>query len=309
MQPSMTRETVFVERRHPSVRWSAVLAGAAVSVGLWIFLQVLGMGIGLSAVDTDDAGSLRGAALGTGLWTAIAPILALFAGGLVAGRVSGVRDRVHNGLHGVIVWALALVIGVLALARVLGALSGAVTATGSVAARGATAVVGASGAAVDAGEALGLDADTLLGPVNARLREQGKPAVTADQLEAVAKDVAQRSVATGHLDRALLVDRLASRTALSRRDAEDVATQIEDQVDRVRDRVADAADTAEGAALTAADRTGKAMVWASLALLLGLGASIGGAVAGTYWRQRRRDDDGSPRTTREMWAVEPTRTP
>ena len=39
-------------------------------------------------------------------------------------------------------------------------------------------MVEARGGAIDAGESLGLDAEALLAPVNSRLRQQGKPAVT-----------------------------------------------------------------------------------------------------------------------------------
>src|SRR5438477_10327762 len=83
MRP-IIRETI-VERRQPQMRWSAVFAGAVVSVGLWVLLQMLGTGIGLAVIDTNDPHSLRGIGIGTGIWSVIAPLLALFFGGMVAG--------------------------------------------------------------------------------------------------------------------------------------------------------------------------------------------------------------------------------
>ena len=63
MRP-ITRETIL-DRRQPSLRWTAVLAGAAVAVALWVVLQLIGMGAGLTAVDLDDSGSLRNVGMGT----------------------------------------------------------------------------------------------------------------------------------------------------------------------------------------------------------------------------------------------------
>ena len=95
----ITREAV-VERRQSHVRWSVIFAGTVFSIGLWILLQSLGMGLGLAAVDTDNAGSLRGVGIGTGIWSLIAPLIALFVGGLVVGRMMGVRDRLGAAIHG-----------------------------------------------------------------------------------------------------------------------------------------------------------------------------------------------------------------
>jgi MFS family permease len=107
---SITREA-FPERRQQFLRWSAVLAGAAVSVGLWLLLQMLGAGIGLSSVDAEDPGSLRSAGIGTGIWTVIAPLVALFIGGFVASRISGTISRRFGVLHGLVLWSITAVVG------------------------------------------------------------------------------------------------------------------------------------------------------------------------------------------------------
>jgi hypothetical protein len=111
MQP-ITRETI-VDRRQPAIRWSAIFAGTAVAVGVWILLQVFGMGAGLSAIDTDNAGSLRGVGIGTSVWSLLAPLVAMFIGGWIAGKLAATRDDRIGGLHGVVVWALTSVLGVM----------------------------------------------------------------------------------------------------------------------------------------------------------------------------------------------------
>jgi hypothetical protein len=123
MQP-ITRE--IIDRRHPAVRWSAIFAGTAVAVGLWILLQIFGMGAGLAAVDTDRLGSLRGVSIGTTVWSLLAPLVAMFIGAWIAGKLAGSRDDRVAMLHGVIVWALTSVLGVLACVSLVSALASGV---------------------------------------------------------------------------------------------------------------------------------------------------------------------------------------
>src|SRR5690606_15493372 len=98
MKP-ISRETI-VDRRQPQMRWGAVLAGTALAIGLWVLLHILGVGLGLAVIDTDDAGNLRGIGIGTGIWVLIAPLIAMFLGALLAGFLSGTRDSKVGAMHG-----------------------------------------------------------------------------------------------------------------------------------------------------------------------------------------------------------------
>ena len=69
------------------------LSGFAIAVGGWLLLQMIGMGIGLARVDVDPAGELRGVGIGTSVWTLVAPIIAMFAGGHVGSVALFVRKR------------------------------------------------------------------------------------------------------------------------------------------------------------------------------------------------------------------------
>src|ERR1044071_7963382 len=119
------RETV-IDRRQPFLRWSPIFGGAIFAIGLRTLLQVLGMGVGLTAIDTDDAGSLKGAGIATGIWSIIAPLIAMFFGGLLAGRTSGTRDRKVGAMHGSVMWALALSVGLWAMMSILSSVVGGV---------------------------------------------------------------------------------------------------------------------------------------------------------------------------------------
>lgn len=274
------------------MRWSAVFAGTVLAIGLWILLQVLGMGVGLSAVDTDDAGNLKGIGIGTGVWSLIAPLIALFLGGLLVGRLSGTRDRKVGAMHGSVMWALAMAIGLWAMLSLVSAIASGAARVGTAAAgAGAQVISGAAGAnGSKLMSALGIDAKDLLAPINQRLQSEGKPAITPEQLEATLKAVAQRGVRQGELDREVVVEEVARNTALSRQDAEMVATEIENRYKQASSRVGEAGEAAKEAALTAADRTGKALLFGGLMMLLSLGAALAGSALGVP--RLRRDDIG-----------------
>ncbi|HEY1556787.1 MAG TPA: hypothetical protein VGF94_18255 [Kofleriaceae bacterium] len=117
MRP-ISRETI-IDRKQPLLRWGAVIAGAAVSIALWVLFQLLGMGIGLAAIHVDDAGSLRDLGIGTTAWACVAPMLAMFVGGIIAGRMAGTHERGVGAVHGFVVWALTSLLGIAALVALI----------------------------------------------------------------------------------------------------------------------------------------------------------------------------------------------
>ena len=119
MQP-ITRE--IIDRRQPAIRWSAVFAGAAVACGIWILLQVFGIGAGLAAIGTDHAGRVRSAGIGTTVWSLLAPLLAMYIGGWIAGNLAGTRDGRLGALHGAVVWAITSALGLFIVVSFISAL-------------------------------------------------------------------------------------------------------------------------------------------------------------------------------------------
>ncbi|MBZ5715818.1 hypothetical protein [Nannocystis pusilla] len=274
------------------VCWGSIFAGTLIAVGAWLLLHLLGMGIGLASIQPHHPGSLRSVGIGAGVWTMIAPLLALFVGGLAAGKLAGPLDKAGGAIHGAVVWALATVASITLLWMALTAvLSGAVAAGSSV----ASATAGGAAAAVSAGatgeigemgfESLGLSTDDLLAPVNRRLQSEGKPPVTTDQLVASAKKALQTSVRQGRLDRQSVVDALAENTALTPAESAEIADRIVGAYDN---RVTELGHTAKTKALEAAEGTGKALLGLSLAMLLGLGAAVGGALVSVRRGERLR---------------------
>lgn len=296
----ITRETI-VERRQQTMRWSAIFAGAVLSVGLWLLLQALGMGLGLAAVDAEDAGTLRGAGIGSGIWSLIAPLIAMFLGAIVTGRMCGSCSRKIGMLHGTVTWALATIVGMWAVMALVMALVSGVSQVGGAAVTGTATVVSTAAtqaAKVDTGDVLatfGIDANDLLAPVNRRLEAAGKPPVNAQQLSATVRAVAQRGVREGKLDREVLVSELARQTALSRADAEELANDFMarygDFAARVQNSAAQIKEDVKEVALSAVDKTGKVLLFGGIMMIISLGGAIAGAAAGVQRARSRGDGD------------------
>lgn len=283
----------------PRVSWAAIFAGALVAVGVWLLLHLLGMSIGLIAVDPDDASTLRGVGIGTGVWSLIAPILALFVGGLATGALTGPLRRMTGAIHGAVMWSLATVASLALVWTMVAALVGGVFSAGtevaSSAASGAAELVGQSGGL--SLETLGLSTDDLLTPINERLRAAGKPPLTADQLKAAAQDALRGAMRQGELNRDTLVAALADNTALTRNDVTELAGTLEQRYQERKAQLGELGQKAKHQALSAAEDSGKALLGLFFSLLLGLGAAVGGAMLAVVREQRRlRLDTRGPMT-------------
>jgi hypothetical protein len=112
------------------VSWGALFAGSVAALGIWILLLAFGVALGLSTIDPDDAGTLRASSIFTGVWGLASPLLALFIGGLVAGRSAGVLGRGGGAIHGMVVWSLTALGGVWVVANLFGGVLGSAVAVG-----------------------------------------------------------------------------------------------------------------------------------------------------------------------------------
>jgi hypothetical protein len=110
---TIRRETI-IDRRQPALRWSAVIGGAFVAIAAWLVLQLLGIGGSLLAT---NGASFRSIGVAAGIWMIATPIIALWLGGMAAGRLAATLDRRLATMHGLVMWALTEVGGLLAFSR------------------------------------------------------------------------------------------------------------------------------------------------------------------------------------------------
>jgi len=269
----------------PRLSWGAIFGGAVTALGLWVLLYTLGLAAGLSSLDPAHPHSARSSGIFTGIWALIAPLIALFVGGWVAGRGSSIFTRGQGATHGLVMWGLTTLLGASMVAVVMSALVGGVVAVSKAAVSAGAGAVGAvASGSGSAARSLGIDANDALGPINERLRAEGKPTITAEQLQAGTRDVAQTAIQQGRLDRETLIAGLVQNTGLSRADAEQIADRIQAQYQgtaaQVQNGLQAAAGKAQAGALKAGDVTGKAFWGVFGALLMGLIAAMAGGAAG-----------------------------
>jgi hypothetical protein len=129
------------------VDWPAILAGAVVAVGVGLLFAGFAAALGLSTVSAEEGeGSGAFGLILTALWLLASTIAAYAAGGYIAGRMrrrvdgaSADEVSARDSIHGIVVWAIGLLVGGWIA---VGAVGTAAIAVGGVAQSAATAVSG-----------------------------------------------------------------------------------------------------------------------------------------------------------------------
>lgn len=89
--------------------WRAIFAGLIAGLVAQFVLTLLGVAIGLSALDvTGQNRNVGGVGLGAGIYAILVPIVAWFVGAYVAAYCSGVLDKGIGVIHGVTAWGAGL---------------------------------------------------------------------------------------------------------------------------------------------------------------------------------------------------------
>jgi hypothetical protein len=276
MQP-FSRETI-VDRRHPSVRWTAAIAGALVACGTWLLFQLLFTGGALAAIDPEEVERAHAFGIGTSTGSILAPLIAMFVGGAVAGRLAGFYDRKVASFHGVLVWAIASIVGVALLVNVASNIA-----------------TSRMGAAHDpsfappppgAGELV----DQSLASVNAKLEADRAPTLSKGVfLDASRVAISTSPAGSPTYDREAFIRRLEQKTKMSRPEAEAAFTALGPRAPDVLLASSQVAAHRE-ASMKAAEDAGETMLAAGVGLLLCLASAVAGSLLFT---RRTRGDGGA----------------
>ncbi len=117
------------------VSWSSIFAGTALGLVCQLWLSMLGVAIGATAIDPlQEANPFSGLGAGSLVWLAVTILVASFIGGWTTGRLAGIPRVMESALHGALSWASANIVIYVLLGGVLGA---AVAGTAKVADRAA----------------------------------------------------------------------------------------------------------------------------------------------------------------------------
>jgi hypothetical protein len=270
--PSEDVRTVLLNK----VSWGAIFAGVVIALVVQFLLSLLGIGVGASTLnpgtsDNPDAStfSLIGA-----IWYAVTGIIASFAGGFIASRLSGRPLASSGALHGLTTWAVTTLVVLYLLTTAIGGLIGGALG-------GITSLAGGLGSTVatvaqTAAPALAQTADPFSAIQSQISQATGGTDPRALQDAAVA---AVRAAVTGDQAAADQATETAAQ-ALARSQnipIEQARTQVTQYRQQYQDAVAAAQQQAVRAADAAASATSIGSIVAFVALLLGaIAAWIGG---------------------------------
>lgn len=227
-----------------AVDWAAIIAGGLFAVAISFILLTFGSAIGLSLTSPyeGEGRSLAFLGVASGLWVVWVQVSSFIAGAYLAGRLrrrlpdaSAHEVEVRDGSHGLLVWALGVLVGAMFAASV----ATGVANTAASAVSTATQAVG-SGVAQLAQNAnpLAYSVDTLFRTSNPQAPENA-----ADSAEQAARILA-RSAAQGSIsseDKSYLAQLIAARTGLAQPEAEQ-------RIDQVMATIKTAAEEAKAAA-------------------------------------------------------------
>jgi hypothetical protein len=88
------------------VSWGAIMAGAVVSLALYLIMSLLGAAIGLSV--TNASFSAAGLSTGAGFWAVLTTIVALFCGAWVTSQAVIGESKCEAMIHSVIMWGVVM---------------------------------------------------------------------------------------------------------------------------------------------------------------------------------------------------------
>ncbi len=111
------------------ISWSAVLAGVVIALVVQIALNMFGLSIGANTINPISETNPIEPGLGSAavLWLAGSMLLSLFAGGWVAGRMSGTFDEMHGLIHGLVTWGLVALVTFFLMTSTASSILGGVT--------------------------------------------------------------------------------------------------------------------------------------------------------------------------------------
>ena len=248
--PTSTEDahTIMINR----VSWGAILAGMVVALVVQVLLTMLGVGVGAAALDPGGGDSPQASTFSivSLIWYAVSGIVAAFAGGYMAARMSGKTAATTGALHGLTTWAVTTLLVPYLVTTSLGSIIGGTF-------RGISGAVGGIGeAATNVAAPMLEDAN----PLEALERGVQATGTDPEALNAAAVNAMRRVVTSDEAGAAEAREQAALALSEARGiplpEAQQQVAQLEQQyrqtVDQMQQTAREAADTAASAVSTGA---------------------------------------------------------
>lgn len=274
-----TKETSHTSRHHfAPIRWTAIFAGLVSGVATNMLLSLLGIALGLSAVDPQAADPVGSVPLAAGIWAGISMLVGAVVGGYVAGHMSGLFRQADGMLHGFVAWGTTTILfAVLATTAVGAVVGGTFRVLGQGIGMGTQAAVAAT-ASPEAANQKSLD------QITSQITGSDDAKFTPESLSAVQQRLAAN-------DRDGAVNAMTNEMGFTQDKANQVVDKLMPLFGPQREQnIRQAADRAT-------TKLSAASWWLFAGLLLSLGLGVFGGLIGVRANGHRLlDDHGSERT-------------
>jgi hypothetical protein len=254
-----SESALVTDNNNSYVDWPAILAGTLLATAISFVLLTFGSAIGLSLTSAYEGRgmSLFWFAIAASLWLLWVQLSGFMAGGYLAGRMrrrhgdaTEYESDIRDGSHGLVVWALGVLLGALiAVSGVSGAVS---TATQAV----ATAGGAAAEAVADEVDPNALLVDRFLrGGPNA---SEPAPTATRDEVGRILSALGDGELNAA--DRQYLTATVQARAGIDEAQATQRVDQMVAEAQRLEAEAREAADTARRIAMVAAFMTAASLL-------------------------------------------------
>ena len=319
------RDNVAIYRDRPNayaafrrISWGAVFAGAVTALAVLILLNLLGLAIGMSTINpTTEDNALKGLGIGTAIWFGLSNLVALFAGGWVAGRLCGFPKKSTSMIHGFLAWAAFAVfsfwVASSAVGSIFNTIGSTISRTAGLAGNAISSAAPAVGDAIaDQADKYDLTFDDIQREAEDILKQTGKPALNPDnynanselnQAENTAETAAENpqnadqilgnyvdqlknraSGVANQVDKDAVANVVAERRSISKEEARRIVDGWDSRLEQAKAQADAYAEEikqrAPEVAENIAEGVAKAALFAFIGLLLGAGAAIFGGGLG-----------------------------
>lgn len=258
-------ETRTTSRRpnFSAIRWGAIFGGVVSGTATYLLLSLLGVAVGLTAIEPTAQEPVGSVPLATGIWTGISMLVGAFIGGYVAGQMSGLARSMDGMLHGFVSWGATTLLYLVIATTALGALLGG---TFSIISQGVQA-------AAPAGQQQG----GMLSQLMSAVTQQGEADISVQSLNQL-----QDAISNGNREQAVNI--MVSEMGIER----DAAVQTVDQIMPLASQ-----QNVQQAAQQATDVATATSWWLFIGLLLSLVLGVVGGAAGSRVNANRTVGDHS----------------
>lgn len=264
-----TVETRTAGRRpyFSAIRWGAIFGGVVSGTATYLLLSLLGVAVGLTAIEPAAQEPVGAVPLATGIWTGISMLVGAFVGGYVAGQMSGLARSMDGMLHGFVSWGATTLLYLVVATTALGSLLGG---TFSIISQGVQAA--APAVQQQAGQQGGM-----LNQLMSAVTQQGGADISVQSLNSL-----QEAISNGNREQAINI--MVSDMGMER----DTAAQTVDQIMPLASE-----QNVQQTAQQATDVLTATSWWLFIGLLLSLVLGIVGGAAGARVNANRTVGDHS----------------